>query len=88
MNARPQLDTIVAVVSYLYDGDDSPPACYVRVENNKYEAVVTILHEDRDEEVVIGRFDDCNTALRAIWTYQHQESLIHWWHPPAGSKPN
>jgi len=77
-----ELDTVVCVISDLWDGDDSPPADYVRVENGKFEAVVTRpTHENNDvwEERVLGGFADCNSAVRAVWKFNDQESWLRWW---------
>jgi hypothetical protein len=77
-----ELSTVICVISQLWDGDDSPPADYVRVADGKFEAVVTRpTHNDHDvwEERVLGRFDDCKAAVHAIWRFDGQEHQLLFW---------
>jgi len=74
-----ELTNIVCVISRLYDGDDSPPADYVRAVAGKFEAVITKINDDDCEEVVLGCFDDSKSAIHAIWKFNHQEQFLNWW---------
>ena len=47
-----QLDSIVCVISHLYDGDDSPPCDFVRAVDNKFEAVVTRPIKENNDRII------------------------------------
>jgi hypothetical protein len=79
------LSPIVAILDYL-DDQHLVPGAYVQAAGSQYEAVVeALLPGGRDR--VIGRFDTCDAALKALMRRRRQEWALAGW-SVSGHTPN